>query len=166
MPLCDFHIHSTFSDGEMTIPELVDLYGSRGFGAIAITDHLCETEGLLGLSAWVLDRTLTKQNFSAYLDLIRKEAHRAWKQFGMLVIPGVELTKNSFRHEDSAHIVALGISSYIDPNLSIEKICSLIRSQGEWLLLPILYPRESLSLKLTFFGITAFTFMSYLMLGK
>ena len=38
--LGDLHMHSTFSDGKLTIPELVDLFGSRGFGVIAITDHL------------------------------------------------------------------------------------------------------------------------------
>jgi hypothetical protein len=42
MILADLHIHSTFSDGKLTIPQLVDFYGRRGFGAIAITDHLCE----------------------------------------------------------------------------------------------------------------------------
>ncbi len=42
MILGDFHIHSNFSDGRFSIPEIVDLFGGRGFGAIAITDHLCE----------------------------------------------------------------------------------------------------------------------------
>ena len=42
MPLStevDLHIHSTFSDGEFTPAELVDLAESQGLAAIAITDH-------------------------------------------------------------------------------------------------------------------------------
>lgn len=40
--LADFHMHSNLSDGSLPIRQLVDLYGGMGFGAIAITDHLCE----------------------------------------------------------------------------------------------------------------------------
>lgn len=42
MPLSaavDLHIHSTFSDGEITPEELVDLAVSQGLAAISITDH-------------------------------------------------------------------------------------------------------------------------------
>ena len=28
--LCDFHIHTTFSDGEMKLKEVIDLYGING----------------------------------------------------------------------------------------------------------------------------------------
>lgn len=33
------HIHSTCSDGELSIPELAELYADLGFDFIAITDH-------------------------------------------------------------------------------------------------------------------------------
>ncbi|NJM10303.1 MAG: PHP domain-containing protein, partial [Bdellovibrionaceae bacterium] len=39
MFLADLHVHSNFSDGHLSISELVDFYGQRGFGAIAVTDH-------------------------------------------------------------------------------------------------------------------------------
>tara|TARA_B100000749_G_scaffold280887_1_gene279917 strand:+ start:164384 stop:165133 length:750 start_codon:yes stop_codon:yes gene_type:complete len=130
MPLCDFHIHSTYSDGELSIPELVDLYGLNGFGAIAITDHLCETDGLLGFTAKALDKTLTRDTFPFYIEEIRQQAERAWRLYNMVVIPGVEITKNSFRHEDSAHILGLGVDQYINPNLSIERVCKAIRELG------------------------------------
>jgi hypothetical protein len=48
----------------------------------------------------------------------------------MVVIPGVEFTKNSFSHNCSAHILALGIQKYIDPDLSIKSICKEVRRQG------------------------------------
>ena len=36
MFLADFHVHTTWSDGKLSIAEVVDLFGKRGFGAIAI----------------------------------------------------------------------------------------------------------------------------------
>jgi predicted metal-dependent phosphoesterase TrpH len=29
--LCELHAHTRWSDGELTLPELVDLYGRNGF---------------------------------------------------------------------------------------------------------------------------------------
>ena len=70
--LADFHVHSTFSDGKLSIPEVVDLFGSRGFGAIAITDHLCEERTLIGKAAHpVSTRKPEKQTY--YLWDRRKE---------------------------------------------------------------------------------------------
>ena len=39
MYLADFHVHTTWSDGKLPMRAVVDLYGSQGFGAIAITDE-------------------------------------------------------------------------------------------------------------------------------
>jgi hypothetical protein len=33
------HVHSTCSDGELTIPQLVDVYRGLGFSFLALTDH-------------------------------------------------------------------------------------------------------------------------------
>lgn len=126
----DFHLHSHFSDGVLPIPKLVDLMGGHGIGTIAITDHLCEKKSLLGQSARWLSKSLTERNFSQYMDTIHKEAERAWKDYRMLVIPGVEITKNSFSHKSSAHILAVGIKSFIDPDLSIIEIIHAIHEQG------------------------------------
>jgi predicted metal-dependent phosphoesterase TrpH len=39
--LCDFHVHTRWSDGRLTVGEVVDLYGQTGkFDVIAITDHI------------------------------------------------------------------------------------------------------------------------------
>jgi predicted metal-dependent phosphoesterase TrpH len=39
--LCDFHVHTQWSDGKLSVSEVVDLYGSTGkFDVIAITDHI------------------------------------------------------------------------------------------------------------------------------
>ena len=37
--LCELHAHTTWSDGDLTVRELCDLYGRRGFDVLAVTDH-------------------------------------------------------------------------------------------------------------------------------
>lgn len=127
MMLCDFHIHSRFSDGKLTIPELIDLYGKRGFGAIAITDHLCEENTFLGRAARYLNRTLTRETFPQYIDTLKKEAERAWRQYRMRVLPGFELTKNTIAHARSAHLVVLGTTQFISADKPIKELLQEIR---------------------------------------
>lgn len=129
MILSDFHIHSNFSDGKHSIPEIVDFYGQRGFGAISITDHLCENLSFLGKAAAYLERTLTPATFPLYLEILKSEKKRAWRQFGMVLIPGVEITKNSFSNNRSAHILALGVREWLNPNLPVDEILADIRAQ-------------------------------------
>lgn len=130
MMLGDFHIHSRFSDGVLTIPELVDAYGQRGFGVIAITDHLCESETFLGRSARFLERTLTAESFPRYIEQIREEGERAWKQYRMIVLPGFEVTKNSIFNHRSAHILAIGIDQFVSADQDPLTIARQIRSHG------------------------------------
>lgn len=128
--LTDFHIHSTFSDGKMSIGEIVDLYGSRGFGAIAITDHACEDQSVVGKVTRLLDQTLTPEKFPSYLRTLREEAERAMNQYGMRVIAGLELTKNSVFNSRSAHLLALGVSEFISANGDIAELARTAREQG------------------------------------
>lgn len=130
MFLADFHIHSTFSDGKLAIPELVDIYGSRGFGAIAITDHLCEDNTILGRASAYLGCSLTRATFPLYVEILRSEAQRAWDQYGMVVIPGVELTKNSLNDHRSSHIVALGIEQYLPADGDVVSLVDKIHNVG------------------------------------
>lgn len=130
MFLADFHIHSTFSDGKMSIPELVDFYGSRGFGAIGITDHLCESETLIGKAARYIGNTLTPATYPMYLEILRTEGERAWDQYRMVVIPGFELSKNYVTNDRSAHIVALGAREFIHADPDALDLCRTIRAQG------------------------------------
>ena len=127
---CDLHLHSNFSDGKLSIAEIVDLYGSQGFGAIAITDHLCEKNNLIGKVSHGLSYSLSKETFAEYIQILRKEAERAWLLYDMLVIPGFEITKNSFINHRSAHILILGIEEFIQPELSVEEILEIAKSTG------------------------------------
>ena len=38
--LCELHAHTRWSHGALTLPELVDLYGTNGFDILAVTDHV------------------------------------------------------------------------------------------------------------------------------
>jgi histidinol phosphatase-like PHP family hydrolase len=42
--LCELHAHATWSDGALTVPELVDLYSHSGFDVLAITDHVVRAD--------------------------------------------------------------------------------------------------------------------------
>lgn len=128
--LADFHMHTNLSDGSLSMRQLVDMYGKMGFGAIAITDHLCEQRTFLGKAAKYLEKTLKEENFYYYLDLIKEEAERAKKLYNMIVIPGIEITKNSLLNHRSAHILILGIEKYIAADLSIDAVLEEAKNQG------------------------------------
>jgi len=126
----DLHVHSNFSDGKLTIPEVVDLYGSRGFGVIAITDHICENLSVIGKAARYLECTLTEATFPLYREILKSEAERAWDQYKMVVIPGFELTKNSMSNHRSAHILGLGVDQWVSANGDALDLAAAIRATG------------------------------------
>ncbi len=130
MWLGDFHMHSTFSDGKLTIPELVDLFGARGFGAIAITDHLCERESVIGKAARYIGHTLTPASFPLYMEILKSETERAWEEYRMVLIPGFEITKNSVSNHRSAHLLALGVTEWVSADGDALEIARRIRSFG------------------------------------
>lgn len=127
---CDLHIHSQFSDGKLSVSEIVDLYGQQGFGAIAITDHLCEKKNIIGRVSHSLNYSLSQESFMAYQECLQHEAERAWKTYDMLLIPGYEITKNSFLNHRSAHILILGTYDFIDPELPVTEILQLAKNSG------------------------------------
>lgn len=128
--LADFHVHTNFSDGFHSLDEVVDLYGLQGFGAIAITDHICEETTWLGRAAHKLEKSLNQNAFSNYLESILAANERALKLYNMLVIPGFEISKNSLNNHRSAHILGLGINAFVSADASITSITNNIREQG------------------------------------
>lgn len=114
--LADLHTYSTFSIGKLSIPQLVDAYGRRGFGAIAITDLFYERGSLSGRSARLLNRSLTEATFPLYMEILRSEARRAWYQYSMVVIPGFEIARGSRR--SSVHLLCLGGREFAPADLS------------------------------------------------
>jgi predicted metal-dependent phosphoesterase TrpH len=134
--LCDFHVHTRWSDGRLSVREVVDLYGRTGrFDVIAITDHILMQRDLLALAGRVATLgfrklSLTPDVFPDYLDEIRAEAARAKRLYGLLVVPGAEITQNHLRSRKNSHIVALNIKEYISADQPAEDILRAIRSQS------------------------------------
>ncbi len=134
--LCDFHVHTTWSDGRLSIREVVDLYGQTGrFDVIAITDHILMKRDLLGRAGRLMSLgrrhfSVTEERFDAYLEEIAVEARRARKLYDMLVIPGAEVTQNRLASRKNAHIIALNIKEWISADQSARDILEEIRRQG------------------------------------
>jgi predicted metal-dependent phosphoesterase TrpH len=122
MLLCDFHIHTKYSDGSVGLRRTVDLFGQAGFDVIAITDHVVSGDNSFGKLAHRFRFSVTEDNFDDYMSHVGQEAERAWEKYGMLVIPGVEITKNHFSSEKSAHILILNIKEFIPADWDYEKI--------------------------------------------
>ncbi|MGE0449015.1 MAG: PHP domain-containing protein [Vicinamibacterales bacterium] len=134
--LCDFHVHTTWSDGRLSIRDVVDLYGQTGrFDVIAITDHILMKRDLLGRAGRLMslgrrDFSVTESRFDDYLAEIAAEAKRARRLYDMLVIPGAEVTQNNFRSRKNSHIIALNIQKYISADQTAREILEEIRRQG------------------------------------
>ena len=134
--LCDFHVHTQWSDGKLTIAEVVDLYGSSGkFDVIAITDHILMKNDILARAGRIatLGRRaygVREDDFEDYLADIRQEAARALKTYNMLVIPGAEITQNRLRGKKNSHVIALDIKEYISADQTADEILRAIRRQG------------------------------------
>ena len=83
--LCDFHVHTSWSDGRLSLREVVDLYGSTGrFDVIAITDHILMQRDVLGRAGRLMSLgrrhfSVTRERLDAYLEEIHAEAKRARK---------------------------------------------------------------------------------------
>lgn len=129
MLLCDFHIHTTWSDGSLGLEQTVDIFGQAGFDAIAITDHVVNGDNSIGKVARAFDLSVTGKNFETYLAHVRGEAARAWDKYGMLVIPGVEISKNYFSSDRSAHLLLLDIKEFVPACLDYEPLFQEARRQ-------------------------------------
>ena len=110
--LCELHAHTTWSDGELGLREVVDLYGRAGFDVLCVTDHVLRSD-----DPWRLPETCVYGgNFAGYVAAVDAEAERARALYDLLVVPGLELTHN---HEDpdlAAHALAIGLREFVTPD--------------------------------------------------
>src|SRR6202795_5247861 len=101
--LCDFHVHTTWSDGRLSVREVVDLYGQTGrFDVIAITDHI-----------------LMKR------DLLLRVGRMA-----SLGLKHFSVTQDHIRSKKNSHVVALDLREFISADQPAEDILKEIRRQG------------------------------------
>jgi predicted metal-dependent phosphoesterase TrpH len=120
--LCELHAHTTWSDGALSVPELVDLYGSAGFDVLAITDHVLRSPH---------DRPCVHAgNYGGYLEEVEAEAERARARYGLLVLPGLELTYDDPEPTRAAHALALGLRGFVGLDDGLEQALAQARGLG------------------------------------
>ena len=122
--LAELHAHTTWSDGALSVAELVDLYGRAGFDVLCVTDHAPQSGGQ------ALFGSITEPNFGAYLAELDREAARAHSLYGLIVLPGLELTLNSDNADVAAHALALGLREFVSVDDGIDDALLAARAGG------------------------------------
>ena len=117
--LCELHSHTTWSDGDLSIRELCDLYGSNGFDVLAVTDHTTRDGG-----------HVEARNHAEYLREVAIEGARARARYGLLVIPGLELTYDDPDPTRAGHAVAIGLRKFVGVELGLEPALAAARELG------------------------------------
>ena len=113
--LCELHAHTTWSDGTLSLRELVDLYGEAGFDVLCVTDHVLRSD-----DPWHLPETCVHEgNFGDYLAAVEAEASRALALHDLLVVPGLEITHNHADPDLAAHAVAVGLRKHVSPDAGL-----------------------------------------------
>lgn len=128
--LCDFHVHTNYSDGKLTVADVVDFYGVRGFDCICITDHWADPRRLIGKLARLTPFTLSTDQIEEYFAVIANEARRAWRRYGMLVLTGLEFNKDGPTKKSSAHLLGIDLKLPISPRLDLMETITRIHAQG------------------------------------
>jgi UDP-N-acetylglucosamine:LPS N-acetylglucosamine transferase/predicted metal-dependent phosphoesterase TrpH len=128
--LCDFHVHTNYSDGKLTVAEVVDFYGVRGFDCICITDHWADPRRLIGKLARLTPFTLSTDQIEEYFEVITREAKRAWRRYGLLVLTGLEFNKDGPTRKSSAHLLGIDLKLPISPRLDLMETITRIHAQG------------------------------------
>ena len=99
----DLHVHTDISDSSYNIDEVLKLAKERGLTHIAITNH-DTTRGL-------------------------EEAIKKGKEYGIVVIPGVEISAYDYKRNRKVHVIGLNVDILND---NIDKLCfDLLKNRDE-----------------------------------
>jgi predicted metal-dependent phosphoesterase TrpH len=126
--LCELHAHTRWSDGELTVAELVDLHGRSGFDVLCVTDHVVRSDDPWRFEEGLRFSAIEEATFPLYLAEIEREGARAWRTYGLLVVPGLELTFNDPEPVMAAHAVAIGLREFVSVD---DGIAQAMRSAAE-----------------------------------
>jgi predicted metal-dependent phosphoesterase TrpH len=118
--LCELHAHTTWSDGALTLTELVDVYGRHGFDVLCVTDHVLPAGAPY----------VTEAQHERYVTAIDREARRAREQYDLLLVPGLELTFHDGDPEVAGHALAIGARSWVPLDRGLEEAMVAARAQG------------------------------------
>jgi predicted metal-dependent phosphoesterase TrpH len=126
--LCELHAHSRWSDGELSLRELVDLHGQAGFDVLCVTDHVVRSDDPWRERALV--RSVAETEWDAYLWDVERESQRALGLYGMVLIPGLELTFNDVDSSQAAHAVAIGLRRFVSVEGGIREAMNTASEAG------------------------------------
>lgn len=118
--LAELHAHTTWSDGDLTVRELVDLVGGRGFDVLCVTDHVVRSDDPWLDAAQRLERGVGREEYASYLAELESEAQRARVLYDLLLIPGLELTYNDLDPALAAHAVAIGLRTFVSVDAGLD----------------------------------------------
>jgi 3',5'-nucleoside bisphosphate phosphatase len=138
--LCELHAHTRWSDGVLSVSELVDLHGRNGFDVLCVTDHVVRREDRRQDGA---GPSVDEGSFGAYLAEVEHETERAWELYGMLVVPGLELTFNDADPRQAAHAVAIGLRTFVPVDDGIERAIGSASMAGAAIIAAHPYGAES-----------------------
>ncbi|OGP65788.1 MAG: hypothetical protein A2169_07055 [Deltaproteobacteria bacterium RBG_13_47_9] len=122
--MTDLHIHSTFSDGAMSVEEIARIYGEAGFNVIAITDHLFDNQSPRSLE--IREEGKSIKDLEAYFRKIEEVSLWAKETYDLLVITGLEICNLL----EDYHILGVDLKEAVDPNQSAERVIEEIHCQG------------------------------------
>ena len=129
MLLCDFHIHTKYSDGAVELRRTVDLFGQAGFDVIAITDHVVNGDSSFGKLAHRFRFTVNEDNFETTPLMSGRRPNGHGKSTGCSSSPASKSAKNYISSDKSAHFLILDIKEFIPACWSYEKIFLEAKSQ-------------------------------------
>jgi 3',5'-nucleoside bisphosphate phosphatase len=127
--LCELHAHTRWSDGALTMPELVDLYGRAGFDVLCVRDHVVRSDDPW-LDEYVPTRGVNAHNHADYLAELEAQAERAQREYDLLVLPGLELTYNDLDPYLAGHAVAVGCHSFVGVDDGLPDALERARREG------------------------------------
>jgi hypothetical protein len=128
--LAELHAHTTWSDGAFSVGQLVDIYGERGFDVLCITDHVCRPNDPWLEPTERHERGVRAEVYGEYLAELDREAERARTTYGLLLLPGLELTWNDLDPDEAAHALAVGLRRWTSLEGGIEAAMASAAAAG------------------------------------
>ena len=114
----------------LSVAELVDLHGRSGFDVLCITDHVVRADDPWRSTFGLGFRSVEARMWDEYLAEIEREAARARRAYGLLVVPGIELTYNDLDPGEAAHAVAVGLRRFVSVDDGIAEAMKLAEEAG------------------------------------
>jgi predicted metal-dependent phosphoesterase TrpH len=74
--------------------------------------------------------SVTAENWHAYINELDREAQRALRAYGLLLIPGLELTENDADPDCSAHALAIGLRRFVSVENGLVDAIHAARDHG------------------------------------